>query len=191
MKEKQNNINHPRLSKTISHALRHEPEKYSLVLDSQGWIEVDKLLRALAKTNNEWQNLTASDLEKTIEVSAKKRFEIKGGKIKALYGHSLEKNIEMIEFEPPEVLYHSTNREVLDKVLSEGLKPMQRQYVHLSTSLELTREAAKRRSNNIVDLKIDTKTAYKNGVKFYKVSQDNEIIWLVKEISNQFLSIYE
>jgi len=28
-----------RLSKTISHALRHKPEEYGLILDAEGWVE--------------------------------------------------------------------------------------------------------------------------------------------------------
>src|SRR5947209_10411353 len=35
-----------RLSKTISHALRHKPADYGLTLDSEGWVPVPALLAA-------------------------------------------------------------------------------------------------------------------------------------------------
>jgi RNA:NAD 2'-phosphotransferase (TPT1/KptA family) len=37
-----------KLSKTLSHLLRHEPEVYGLSLAAEGWVQVDALLRALA-----------------------------------------------------------------------------------------------------------------------------------------------
>ncbi len=32
------------LSRTMSYALRHHPESFGLVLDSEGWVPVDDLL---------------------------------------------------------------------------------------------------------------------------------------------------
>lgn len=35
------------LSKTVSHALRHEPWLYELELDDEGWVAVSQLLESL------------------------------------------------------------------------------------------------------------------------------------------------
>jgi len=40
-------MDYKRLSKTISHALRHRPEIYGLELDAEGWTPVEDLLAAL------------------------------------------------------------------------------------------------------------------------------------------------
>lgn len=37
----------PKLSRAVSHALRHEPWLYELELDGEGWTSVDDLLQAL------------------------------------------------------------------------------------------------------------------------------------------------
>ena len=40
-------LDYRRLSKTVAHALRHEPHVYELELDEEGWTDVATLLGAL------------------------------------------------------------------------------------------------------------------------------------------------
>ena len=49
-----------KLSKTISHALRHKPEEYGLTLDSEGWVPIQELLHALGQRVERWKNLQES-----------------------------------------------------------------------------------------------------------------------------------
>ncbi|HHV35992.1 MAG TPA: RNA 2'-phosphotransferase, partial [Syntrophomonadaceae bacterium] len=49
-----------------------------------------------------------NDLQKIINESNKKRFEIKDGEIRATYGHSLPSKIEKKPTVPPKFLYHGT-----------------------------------------------------------------------------------
>ena len=46
-----------RLSKVISHALRHEPWLYELELDKSGWVLLDQLLQDL-RVYSEYSMLT-------------------------------------------------------------------------------------------------------------------------------------
>ena len=41
-----NNNRYVRLSKTMSVALRHDPDSFGIELDKEGWVDVDKLLDA-------------------------------------------------------------------------------------------------------------------------------------------------
>ena len=50
------------LSRTLSHALRHEPWLYELELDDAGWVPVNVLINTLRMSNQEWSSLTAADL---------------------------------------------------------------------------------------------------------------------------------
>ena len=84
-----NKLNLKQLSKTVSHALRHEPWIYELELDEEGFVPIDLLLNSLHQEKAEWSELNESDLAKMIFYSDKKRHEIRHGKIRALYGHSL------------------------------------------------------------------------------------------------------
>ena len=77
------------MSWTISHALRHEPWLYEVELDEEGWVDVKALLSALRKERREWRQLSEEDVLQVIEAADKQRFELLGGRVRALYGHSL------------------------------------------------------------------------------------------------------
>lgn len=59
------------LSKEISYALRHNPSKYSIELDEEGWAYLSKLTKALKK-QEKWSNLEITDIKQMIEASEKK-----------------------------------------------------------------------------------------------------------------------
>jgi RNA:NAD 2'-phosphotransferase (TPT1/KptA family) len=97
------------LSKTVSHALRHEPSAYGLVLDGEGWVSVQDLVAALKRKHPAWQNLDEHQLQQMVERSQKQRHEIIGGRIRALYGHSTAERLAKQAGVPPEILYHGTD----------------------------------------------------------------------------------
>jgi putative RNA 2'-phosphotransferase len=178
-----------RLSKTVAHALRHEPWEYGLEPDSQGWVPVEELLDALRSKREAWRNLTEDDLFEMIDSSEKKRYEISGGKIRAYYGHSLSEKIEKVAAVPPDILYHGTNRKAMSVILKEGLKPMSRQYVHLSVDEETACRVGRRsRRAGMVLLIIQALEAHQQGVAFYK---GHETIWLADYIPPDFIRVEE
>ena len=174
------------LSKTISHALRHEPWLYELELDNEGWVSIKSLLASLRKERKEWSNLSKVDLVEMIASSDKKRHEIQNEKIKAIYGHSLPGKFLKRLAQPPEILYHGTSDDAAKKVRIEGLKPMNRQYVHLSVDVELARQVGQRKTRQPVILVIMSDKAYQAGLKFYK---GNDYVWLADFVPQEFIEI--
>ena len=85
-------MNYIELSKEISYALRHAPWEYELELNEDGWVSVKQLLVAL-REDNKWVDVEERDLEYMIKASEKKRYELKDGNIRALYGHSIPMKI--------------------------------------------------------------------------------------------------
>ncbi|MBN1427988.1 MAG: RNA 2'-phosphotransferase [Anaerolineae bacterium] len=164
-----------RLSRTIAKALRHSPWLFELEIDEEGWTAIDDLLESLRKARREWRNLTEADLIEMNAQSEKKRYEIQNGKIRAYYGHSLPGKLKKTPAEPPETLYHGTTDEALADIQTSGLKPMSRQYVHLSTDKETATLVAQRKKGRIVILTIQSGEAHRSGVKFYL---GNEMVWL-------------
>lgn len=175
------------LSKEVSYALRHAPWEYELELDDDGWVDVEQLLYAL-RLNPKWSDVKVSDLEHMISESEKKRHEIADGRIRAFYGHSIPNRILKSEANPPAILYHGTARKVKDSILQEGLKPNQRQYVHLSQDIVTAMLVGKRRDSDPIIFEIDAKLAHENGVKFYL---GNEKVWLADVIPPQYLNAIE
>ncbi|HVX45058.1 MAG TPA: RNA 2'-phosphotransferase [Mycobacteriales bacterium] len=172
------------LSKVVSHALRHEPWRYELELDARGWVPVEQLLEAVRPLRPRWSGLAAADLERMIATSQKTRHEMSGGKIRALYGHSVPQRLERVAAAPPDVLYHGTSPRVLESIRVAGLVPMSRQYVHLSPTVAVAREVGGRKSDSPVLLEVDAARAHAEGVAFYR---GNDVVWLADAVPPQYL----
>ena len=57
-------MNDAELSKTLSHALRHEPWFYELELDDEGWTPLAAVLGVLREQREEWRDLSRIDVER-------------------------------------------------------------------------------------------------------------------------------
>ena len=174
------------LSKEISYALRHAPWEFELELDEQGFVPIAQLLHALNESGAYEREITQADLEQIIATSEKKRHEIVGDKIRALYGHTVPQIIKKEPGIPPAVLYHGTTRRALPQILQDGLKPMQRQYVHLSIDVETATRVGKRRDPEPVILKIDTEAAQKADIQFYI---GNDKVWLCNRVPKECITV--
>ena len=175
-----------KLSKEISYALRHAPWEYKLELDSEGFVYVEQLINAINESSNYERPITIRDLEHIIGISDKKRHEIQGDKIRALYGHSIPMHISKDVIVPPNVLNHGTTHKALDSILNAGLKPKGRQYVHLSVDTDTSIQVGKRRDNDPVILVVDAHKAYADGIGFYK---GNDKVILADYVSAQYIRV--
>jgi putative RNA 2'-phosphotransferase len=173
-----------RLSRTISHALRHKPEQYGLTLDDEGRVAVQDLLAALAARRHEWQRLSEDDLRAMMAQSDKQRFELRDGWIRAFYGHSVPQKVERVPAVPPPILFHGTTPQAAASIRAGGLRPMKRQYVHLSADEATALQVGRRRTASPVLLTIDAERAYQHGVAFYP---GNGMVWLADAIPPEFI----
>ena len=171
------------LSKTIAHALRHQPYLYELELDNEGSVDVDDLLAGL-RQKRRWRDVTIEDLQAVLELPGKKRYEMANDRIRALYGHSTTSKIRKTPAEPPEILYHGTAPETAVIILREGLKPMSRQYVHLSVDIETAVQVGSRKAPNPTILKVHARRAYQQNIIFYA---GHDLVWLADTISAEFI----
>jgi len=173
------------ISRAMSHALRHEPWLYELELDDEGWASVDSLILALHRSAPEWVGLSRSDIEGMIARSEKQRHELAGDRVRALYGHSLPGKLKRQPAEPPAALFHGTSMAWAEEILRDGLKPMRRQYVHLSVDEETARQVGRRKGESPVLLSVDAAAAHREGVVFYT---GNEKVWLADSAPSRFIS---
>lgn len=173
------------ISKKMSYALRHNPDKYGIKLDEYGYTDLNHFIDAMNRVHHFEPALTREKIEEVISNSSKQRFEIRNGKICALYGHSIPGIIKHREAIPPAVLYHGTAHRFMPSIEKLGLLPMQRQFVHLSTDIPMAKEVGSRHDNNPVILKIDTVAARKAGIKFYV---GNDEVWLCDELPAKFFT---
>lgn len=177
---------HNKISKFLSFVLRHKPEAIGLVLDEQGWANINELINK-AHQSGEVVALDINLLLAVVESSDKKRFAISddGQRIRANQGHSVNVDLQLKPETPPEFLYHGTATRFLDSILEEGLKPQQRQHVHLSTDIK-TATAVGQRYGKPVILKIKALLMHEQGFLFYRSENG---VWLTNHISKRFLDI--
>ncbi|NGN84807.1 RNA 2'-phosphotransferase [Arthrobacter silviterrae] len=175
-----------KLSKMVSLALRHEPWLFELELDGRGWTSTDSLLSALRAESPDWAALSREDLARMIASATKPRHEMQGQKIRALYGHSTPDAISMVQSVPPEGLFHGTSPASTTAILAEGLRPMGRQYVHLSKDTHTAELVGSRKAPHPAILRIDATAATRAGVPFYRGS---DMVWLAHQVPAEFINI--
>ena len=176
------------LSRAVSHALRHEPWLYELELDEEGWVPVEQLLAALRRRGGSWESIDRAALERMIATGTKRRHELDGDRIRALYGHSVPGRIHRQERTPPTELFHGTAPQTWVEIQSGGLLPMGRQFVHLSVDQETAVSVGGRKSDHPIILRINAPAAAFAGTTFY---QGNELVWLADSVPARFITSVE
>ncbi len=159
-----------KIGKFMAYLLRHHPEAQGLEIDREGgWVSVDKMLQIL--------NISLEQLEQIVRRDSKGRFSFENGshqRIRANYGHSIDIELDLDEIEPPDLLYHGTAERKLSHILKEGIKKMNRRYVHLSKDFE-TAVTVGRRHGKATVIVIDAKMMHNHGKKFF-LSGDETIL---------------
>jgi putative RNA 2'-phosphotransferase len=176
---------HAETSKFLSYVLRHEPQSIGLVLDCEGWADITALIAGARQSGRE---LDEALIRAVVESSDKKRFSISedGLRIRAAQGHSTESvAITYTEKLPPEFLYHGTATRFLESILKEGLKPGERQHVHLSENVQ-TATAVGQRYGKPVVLKIEALRMHQQGFKFFQAENG---VWLTNAVSHLFINL--
>jgi putative RNA 2'-phosphotransferase len=165
-----------RLSKRMSKALRHKPERVGLALDPHGWVAVTDLLNALGVAEEELREVVARN--------DKQRFTIEGDRIRANQGHSVEVDLGLPVATPPNTLFHGTVAQFLDDILRDGLRPMSRHDVHLSPDVETARRVGARRGRPVI-LTVDAKAMSDAGHEF-RLSANG--VWLTQHVPAPYLA---
>jgi len=173
------------LSKAVSHALRHDPHSYGIVLDAEGWASAKALLAGLQGRSSRWREISLSDIADMVRHSSKQRFEIDGDRIRALYGHSVPGRIVRPLARPPDVLFHGTAHSAVPNIRRDGLRPMRRQYVHLSVDRDTAIDVGRRKDHAVVVLRVAASEAHDVGIAFWR---GNQSVWLAEHIPPQFIA---
>lgn len=175
-----------RLSKFISMILRHKPEVIGITLDEHGWADVDELIKGINETGEEVE-FSKTTLEKIVKTDKKQRYSVSQDKtlIRANQGHSIPVDVELEKKEPPKILYHGTGVKSVKAIQEQGLLPMERLYVHLSTDVETATNVGKRHGTPVI-FKVNTEQMQKEGYDFF---QSVNGVWLTKEVPAKYLEL--
>lgn len=177
-------VNYVNLSKAMSKALRHRPERLGITLAPDGSVALAELVDALNRRGGWPRTLTEADVMQVVEHGSKQRFAVEDGRIRARYGHSVPLAIAYEQAEPPAVLYHGTSEANVQPIMDVGLLPMGRQVVHLSADVATARQVGRRHGGRTVILQVDAARAARDGIRFYR---GNDSTWLADAIPATYL----
>ena len=173
-----------KVSKFLSGLLRHFPGSFGVEVDRDGWADLREVSRILMRR----YGLEPDAVSLIVKFDPKGRFELKDGKIRARYGHTIEVRTEWGEVSADEVppkLYHGTAPENLNSILEKGLLPMRRKEVHLSESVKDALEVGKRRSRTPVILEIDAEKLVKSGIRIRRKGR----VYTVSRVPPEFIRV--
>ncbi len=172
------------ISKFMSGLLRHFPEEYNLSYDSNGWFNIDDIVECIRE--NKYQNVSKSDITKIVDDDSKGRYEINNGKIRAVYGHSINVSVEESNnTQVPNVLYHGTPKANIMSIMNEGLQPQSRQKVHLTNSIEEAEKVGQRHSDDVSVLHINAQKLSKDGFSINNPTGDS--VYTVSEVPSKYI----
>ncbi|UCH71774.1 MAG: RNA 2'-phosphotransferase [Thermoplasmatales archaeon] len=173
------------LSRIIAGALRHFPEKFGLMIDGHGWIDISQLIDAIGTTRSGFNWLRIRHMEALVSTDPRGRYQIDGGMVRATYGHSIDVNLDDLPLADLDEFYYPVTEEEADIVIEGGLYPADRKKVHLSGNKEKAIEAGKVRTENPLILKIDGKKAKKDGIKIYHAGKD---VYVTDNVDAKYIS---
>lgn len=171
-----------KISKFLSKVLRHEPGMIGLILDAQGWTDIDELL---TKAAGHRQRISRDLLNRIVSENEKQRFAISpdGLRIRANQGHSVSVDLALESQQPPELLYHGTPTQFVNSIRKQGLIKGKRHHVHLSPDTDTAKKVGERRGKAVI-LTVHAYAMFQAGFEFY-CSENG--VWLTDHVPPQFI----
>lgn len=167
-----------RISRAMAYNLRHNK---SAPMTIDGWVHANELVELLRL---EGHKVSSRQLLLIAGAMGEPRFQIDGKDIRATYGHSLNVMIKYADAQPPTHLFHGTSTSILTSVAEarDGLRPMLRRRVHLTSDPEVALRAAARRKEPTVLLRVRT-----DGLD--PLERASETTWLTKRVPASSLEV--
>src|SRR4030042_5246754 len=134
------------LSRILAGALRHFPEKFGLMMDGKGWVDISSLIDAIGTGRSGFNWLKVHHIEALVSTDPRGRYQIDGGMIRATYGHTIDVNLDDLPIAEIDEFFYPVTEEEIDIILEGGLHPIDRKKVHLSGNIEKATEAGKGRT---------------------------------------------
>lgn len=177
-------MNLTKISVKLSWLLRHCQTPMYITLDG-GWANVNTIISILKEKNPDFDLETLKQIVAEDE-KGRYSFDATGKKIRANQGHSIPGVVIVMETpEPPEFLYHGTATQFLDTIMKEGLKPMSRQFVHVSPDYATAVKVGSRHGKPVV-LKIRARDFKNDSNELYRSSNG---VWQAREVPPEYFTV--
>jgi putative RNA 2'-phosphotransferase len=171
-----------RITRSLAYMLRHQPEQFDLELDEYGYADLDDVVQALNERLGE--AVEEDDVQAAVTSGDRVRYEIKSGRIRALYGHSIE--VKPGEpSKPPSLLYVGVSNADAERARRYGLRAGRRRFLHLALTPEDALETGRRTARDYLVITVNALDAWEEGINFY----DRKSLFLSDPIPTHFLEV--
>ncbi|HLF16872.1 MAG TPA: RNA 2'-phosphotransferase [Candidatus Thermoplasmatota archaeon] len=175
-----------RVGRMMAGILRHFPERFNLTMDGRGWVDLDAFVEAIRNSRpNMARWLHREHIEALVETDEKGRYQIDGGMIRATYAHSIPVNLDDLPEANVDKLYFPVVEEELDLVLENGLRPSDRNMIHLSASPDKAYSAGRVHISDPILLEVDVKAATGAGNFIFRAGKS---VYVTESVDAKFLS---
>ncbi|WP_158609982.1 RNA 2'-phosphotransferase [Micromonospora musae] len=167
------------ISRALAFHLRHNP---TIPRDRAGWAPVETLTSQL---RSDGLRVSTIDVLAVAGAIDETRFESSETHVRAMYGHSVHVDISYTSSAERPQLFHATSMRALNQIFQGqgGLRPMSRQWVHLSTEWRKALQAGGRKGSPIL---LGLASAEQSAATFHHAGGST---WLAEEISAPLLTI--
>jgi RNA:NAD 2'-phosphotransferase (TPT1/KptA family) len=170
---KSDNVNNTEtyISKFLLFVLRHNPGAARLLLDEEGFANIDKIVSYLIKVRHIKTN--PEQIKEIVSKRMNKTLECKGGLVRAKSGHSIILSMKIPDgFEPcqevPRNLYTYVDSALSFNIVKNGLFPV------TAKCYLFTEEQLPKVFSNMFKAKVDCDKCKKENVIFYKDKNSNK-----------------
>ena len=156
------------LAKLIKYILGRRPDEYGLVTDTEGFVKIKELLKAITEEAG-WKYVRRSHLYEISYSLPDPPFEISGQHIRAKDRDQLPPTNPALNL--PKLLFTSVRNRAYRSVLDKGIFPSGYYQVVLSSNRDLAERIGKRSDQKPVMLNVHVQKSLETGVRFYQVGE--------------------
>jgi putative RNA 2'-phosphotransferase len=164
------------LAKLITYILGRRPDEFGLVTDTEGFVKIKELLKAVAEEEG-WKYVRRSHLDEIRYSLPDPPFEISDKQIRAKRRDQLARPEPVSKL--PKLLFTSIRKRAYRSVIDKGIFPTGYYQVVLSSSRGLAERIGKRTDQDPVTLSVHVQKSVESGVRFY---QTGELLFIAGSI---------
>ena len=164
------------LAKFISYMLGRRPDEFGLVPDTDGFVKIKELLKAICEEEG-FRYVRRFNIDEILITLPDPLIEISDNLVRVKSREHLPERIPASA--PPKLLYTCIRRKAYPFVMDKGIFPLGRKHVILSSEKKLAEKIGKRIDQSPVLLTVQTQKSGNNGVIFF---QAGDLLFIAETI---------
>lgn len=151
------------LAKLLDYVLGRRPDEFGLVPDSNGYVKIKELLKAVTEEDG-WRYIRRGHINEVLLTAREKVIEVQENRIRAVNRQRLPER--QVAGELPKLLYTFVRNKAYPVVLEKGVMPLGRGKVVLSADKEMAHRMGKRIDADPVILTVSVQQMHDQGAMF-------------------------